>query len=70
VKNQQESGNIHIENLLPRFGLITLLINAWVHHYPEFVEQWYSRGLSAGMLNYEEVLMLVHAWRKSKALSF
>jgi len=31
------------------FGLITLLINAWVHHYPEFVEQWYSRGLFQGI---------------------
>ncbi len=49
MKNQQEYGNIHIENLLPRFGLITLLINAWVHHYPEFVEQWYSRGLFQGI---------------------
>lgn len=27
------------------FGLLTLMLNAWAHHYPEFVERWYSRGL-------------------------
>jgi len=31
------------------FGLFTLLLNAWAHHYPEFVEKWYSRGLFQGI---------------------
>lgn len=31
------------------FGVCTLLLNAWAHHYPEWVEQWYSRGLFQGV---------------------
>ena len=31
------------------FGLITLLLNWWAHHHPEFIEQWYSRGLFQGI---------------------
>lgn len=27
------------------FGLLTLLLNAWAHQHPAFVEHWYSRGL-------------------------
>jgi hypothetical protein len=27
------------------FGLGTLLLNAWAHYHPAFVEYWYSRGL-------------------------
>ncbi|MEO6759635.1 MAG: DUF3810 family protein, partial [Saprospiraceae bacterium] len=27
------------------FGLLTLLLNTLAHHRPEWVEQWYSRGL-------------------------
>ena len=31
------------------FGLITLLLNVWAHHNPEFIEHWYSRGLFQGI---------------------
>ena len=31
------------------FGMATLLLNATAHHFPELVEQWYSRGLFQGI---------------------